>query len=121
MWNWLELPDNKLRLARFGAAMNGLKNASPTNAILEGYDWEGVPEGSLVVDIGGGVGAQSLTLAKRHPQLRFIVQDRESVVGDAIDYWKKNMPDGLESGRMEIQSSAFFVFLYFHCPGVGTS
>ncbi|KAF8467031.1 S-adenosyl-L-methionine-dependent methyltransferase, partial [Russula ochroleuca] len=79
------LPDNKLRFARFGAAMNGLENASPTNSILEGYDWEGVPEGSLVVDIGGGVGAQSLTLAKRHPQLRFVVQDRESVVGDAID------------------------------------
>jgi len=35
-WNWLEGPDNRLRLARFGAAMNGLKNMSPTDAILEG-------------------------------------------------------------------------------------
>jgi hypothetical protein len=35
-WSWLERPDNRLRLARFGAAMNGLKNATPANAILEG-------------------------------------------------------------------------------------
>jgi hypothetical protein len=38
-----------------------------------------------VVDVGGGVGAQSLMLANHHPQLRFVVQDRESVVSDAIE------------------------------------
>jgi hypothetical protein len=35
-WSWLERPDNRLRLARLGAAMDGLKNATPANAILEG-------------------------------------------------------------------------------------
>ena len=35
-WSWLERPDNKLRHVRLGAAMNGLKNATPVNAILEG-------------------------------------------------------------------------------------
>ena len=53
--------------------------------IFAGYDWEHLPDGSLVVDVGGGVGAQSLTLAQHHPQLRFAIQDRESVSGDAID------------------------------------
>ena len=53
-------------------------------SISAGYGWEHLPEGSLVVDVGGGVGSQSLTLASHHPQLRFVVQDRESVVGDAI-------------------------------------
>ncbi|KAI0278946.1 S-adenosyl-L-methionine-dependent methyltransferase, partial [Russula aff. rugulosa BPL654] len=108
IWSWLEHPDNRSYLLRFGAAMNGLKNISPANAILEGYDWEHLPQGSLVVDVGGGVGAQSFTLAKHHPQLRFIVQDRESVVGDAIEYWKKNMPEALESGRVRIQGHDFF-------------
>ena len=106
-WSWLERPENRLNLIRFGAAMNGSKNASPANAILggsvtfccthctlpshlrtsnfAGYDWERLPEGSLVVDVGGGVGAQSLTLAQHHPQLRFVIQDRESVLGDATD------------------------------------
>jgi hypothetical protein len=50
-----------------------------------GYDWDRLPEGSLVVDVGGGVGSQSLMLAKHHPQLRFVIQDRESVLGDATD------------------------------------
>ncbi|KAF8467039.1 hypothetical protein DFH94DRAFT_301018 [Russula ochroleuca] len=84
MWSWFERPENRLHLVRFRAVMNGLKNASPADAILEGYDWERLPEGSLVVDVGGGVGSQSLTLAKRYPQLRFLIQDRESVLGDAI-------------------------------------
>ncbi|KAI0278948.1 S-adenosyl-L-methionine-dependent methyltransferase [Russula aff. rugulosa BPL654] len=108
LWSWLEHPDNRSRLVRLGAGMNGLKNISSANAILGGYAWGRLPQGSLVVDVGGGVGAQSFTLAKHHPQLRFIVQDRESVVGDAIEYWKKNMPEALESGRVRIQGHDFF-------------
>ena len=36
MWTWFEAPDNRLRLARFGAAMNGAKNITPADSILEG-------------------------------------------------------------------------------------
>ena len=39
----------------------------------------------MVIDVGGGVGAQSLTLANHHSHLRFVVQDRESVIGNAIE------------------------------------
>ena len=35
-WNWLEGPDNKLLLARFGAAMNGLGNMASKDGIVEG-------------------------------------------------------------------------------------
>ena len=55
-----------------------------------GYAWEHLPQGSLVVDVGGGVGAQSFTLAKHHPQLRFLIQDRESMVGDATEVCTTN-------------------------------
>src|SRR6267142_7000790 len=34
LWSWLERPDNRSRLARFGAAMNGLKNMCFRDAIL---------------------------------------------------------------------------------------
>jgi ubiquinone/menaquinone biosynthesis C-methylase UbiE len=47
---------------------------------MAGYAWANLPKGSTVVDVGGGVGAQSLTLATHHPHLRFIVQDLPSVV-----------------------------------------
>ena len=36
LWNWLERPDNRLRLTQFGVAMNGIRNTTPVNAILEG-------------------------------------------------------------------------------------
>jgi len=35
-WSWLDRPDNRLRHARFGAAMNGLGNMVSKDAILEG-------------------------------------------------------------------------------------
>ena len=60
-------------------------NVPPLLLNFVGYGWERLPEGSLVVDVGGGVGAQTLVLANHHPQLRFVVQDLESVVGDAIE------------------------------------
>ncbi|KAH8978093.1 S-adenosyl-L-methionine-dependent methyltransferase [Lactarius hatsudake] len=108
MWSWFERPNNRLRLARFGSAMSNVTNMMPEGAILEGYAWDKLPPGSLVVDVGGGVGSHSLTLARRHPDLRFIVQDREAVLGDANEYWKKNMPDALDSGRVKLLSLSFF-------------
>ena len=36
MWNWLEGPDNRYRLARFSAAMTGLRNMTPEYALLDG-------------------------------------------------------------------------------------
>lgn len=35
-WDLLESADNRVRLARFGAAMNGLRNMSSADSILEG-------------------------------------------------------------------------------------
>jgi hypothetical protein len=147
MWSWFEEADNKSRLGRFGAAMASVANMTPADAILEGlpfafvdhrtlpdlihqtgYSWETLPPGSLVVDVGGGVGSQSLTLARHHPNLRFVVQDRDAVIGDANEvrctsvlrilllhdspltqYWKKNMPEALDSGRVKLLGLTHFI------------
>ncbi|KAF8259331.1 O-methyltransferase [Lactarius quietus] len=108
MWSWLERPDNRLRLVRFGAAMAGLRSIAPQDALLNGYEWERLPLGSVVIDVGGGVGSQSLTLARRHPNLCFVVQDREAVIANAKEYWEKNMPVALDSGRVKLQAHNFF-------------
>ncbi|KAH9988262.1 S-adenosyl-L-methionine-dependent methyltransferase [Russula compacta] len=81
-WDWFESPDNKLRLARFGAAMAGLSNMRRWLA--------------------------DVAIATHYPHLRIVVQDREAVVADAVEYWKKNMPDALESGRVKFQAQDFF-------------
>jgi hypothetical protein len=36
LWTWYEAPENRLRLARFGAGMSGVKNVSSPDAILTG-------------------------------------------------------------------------------------
>lgn len=102
LWGWYESEGNEYRFQRFSIGMEGSKRAAPPNAILEGssrltghhtmtnihisplgFEWKDLKQDSLVVDVGGGIGSQSMTLAQHFPQLRFLVQDRESVVKNA--------------------------------------
>lgn len=48
-----------------------------------GYDWGALEKDAVVVDVGGGLGSQSLVIARAHPNLRLVVQDREAVINDA--------------------------------------
>ncbi|GJC87420.1 O-methyltransferase aurJ [Colletotrichum liriopes] len=48
--------------------------------LVNGFDWEKLPSGSLVVDIGGSTGHASFAIAAAHPHLRFQVQDLDVVV-----------------------------------------
>lgn len=90
-----------------------------------GFDWNALPEGSLVVDVGGGVGSQTLTLAKKFPHLNFVIQDTEATRPNAIkvclpfpallayfqpvwQYWEARYPDAIASGRVQYQPHSFF-------------
>ncbi|KAI0060099.1 S-adenosyl-L-methionine-dependent methyltransferase [Artomyces pyxidatus] len=108
MWTYFEAPGNEARLGRFGHAMDGVKNMGRPDIILSGFDWKGLPKDSLVVDVGGGIGSQAMTLAQHHPHLKFVVQDRAPVVKDAVQFWNDNMPGVLKSGRVELQGHDFF-------------
>jgi ubiquinone/menaquinone biosynthesis C-methylase UbiE len=56
-----------------------------TIAYLAGFDWISLPEGSLVVDVGGGTGRPTLALARAFPHLKIVIQDREPVVKKGIE------------------------------------
>jgi ubiquinone/menaquinone biosynthesis C-methylase UbiE len=43
-----------------------------------------LPNGSVVVDVGGGVGTSSLPLAEAYPNLEIVIQDRPPVVEDGL-------------------------------------
>jgi len=47
-----------------------------------GFDWSVNPNGT-VVDVGGGVGTQSMILAQEYPNMKFVVQDLPTVIEDA--------------------------------------
>ncbi|GJE87393.1 S-adenosyl-L-methionine-dependent methyltransferase [Phanerochaete sordida] len=107
-WEWLESKGNEHRLARFAIAMDGSKNVAPPSAILEGFDWKGLKDGAIVVDVGGGLGSQALTIAWNCPHLHFVVQDREPVVKEAEKFWTDQFPAALQSGQVRLQVHDFF-------------
>jgi protein-L-isoaspartate O-methyltransferase len=53
------------------------------NLIHLGFDWNGLPRDSVVVDVGGGVGSQTAVLAKAFDHINFVVQDRPTVIEDS--------------------------------------
>ncbi len=111
LFPWLELPENEDRLLRFGHAMVGTRQCETKNEILRGatleirmsastharctdidavpllvhtgFPWEDLPRGSVLVDVGGGIGAQSILVAQAHLHIHVVVEDREQVVSTA--------------------------------------
>ncbi|KAJ7512273.1 S-adenosyl-L-methionine-dependent methyltransferase [Mycena galericulata] len=107
-FEWLDQPEQTRRMARFGIAMDGRAQMVDPGLILRGLNWKTYPEGSLIVDVGGGIGSRSVPLAKNHPQLRFVIQDRAPVVREGIKYWTEVLPDYYKTGRVLLEAHDFF-------------
>ena len=88
---------------------------------VTGFGWADFRDNALVVDVGGGIGSQTMTLAQHYPRLRFIVQDRHEVLKEAVavcyfpwsmkpladhepKYWSARLPGAIEEGRVTLQS-----------------
>ncbi|OCB88362.1 S-adenosyl-L-methionine-dependent methyltransferase [Sanghuangporus baumii] len=108
MFEWLGLPANAHRLHRFGCAMRGMNALEREGAILKGFDFTALPPGSVVVDVGGGVGAASLPVLRANAHLRLVVQDTEQVVRVAPGFWERHYPEALHSGRVKFEEQDFF-------------
>ena len=48
-----------------------------------GFPWEDLPHESVLVDVGGGIGSQSILVAEAHPHIHVVVEDREQVASTA--------------------------------------
>ncbi|GJE83945.1 O-methyltransferase [Phanerochaete sordida] len=107
-WQWLETPENAHRLTRFGLAMRGARQATSPDAILDGFGWKSLAQDALVVDVGGGIGSQTVKIAQNNAHLRFVIQDREPVTKDAAVFVSSEVPGALESGRIKLQPHDFF-------------
>lgn len=99
MWAWHQLPEQSYSRRRFNVAMQGMTKLQPsdvlttgthafrcgifiaiqTNVRLVAFDWASLPDGALVVDVGGGIGAPSLPLARAFTGLKVIIQDEAEV------------------------------------------
>ncbi|KAJ7202040.1 O-methyltransferase [Mycena pura] len=107
---------NQFRLERFGKAMAGTGNWEVPGAVLHGFDWASLPQGSVVVDVGGGIGSTTMLLASAYAELdadgtgglRFVVQDRSVVVEMGQKAWRTKCPEFLDSGAVHFQVHDFF-------------
>ncbi|THG95611.1 hypothetical protein EW026_g6076 [Hermanssonia centrifuga] len=92
MFHWYDLEENAFRRRRFGI----------------GFDWKALPQGSLIVDVGGGIGSQTHALAKAFDHLSFVVQDRDAVIEEAAKFWNEKYPEAVKLGRVKLQAHDFF-------------
>lgn len=100
LWVWYELPEQNYRRRRFGVAMHGIGQMQPAEVLTNGrlfklihanlshfvsvaLEWGTLPEGSKVVDVGGGVGTSSLRIARAFSNVKCIIQDFPEVCGQA--------------------------------------
>ncbi|OJT12731.1 Sterigmatocystin 8-O-methyltransferase [Trametes pubescens] len=105
---WLELPENRSRLERFGHAMTGTRQWETKEGVLFGFPWADLPPDSVLVDVGGGIGSTSLTVAEAHPHIKVVVEDRPQVVELAPSSWGPTYAPLLECGRMSFRARDLF-------------
>ncbi|KJA22483.1 hypothetical protein HYPSUDRAFT_649614 [Hypholoma sublateritium FD-334 SS-4] len=108
---------NRFRLERFGKAMSGTDGWEVPGAVLSGFDWASLAAGSVVVDVGGGIGSTSMILATAFAQegaqgvarrpLQFVIQDRAVVCAMGEKAWKAKCPE-LLGATVHFQVHDFF-------------
>ncbi|KAA1478076.1 S-adenosyl-L-methionine-dependent methyltransferase [Dentipellis sp. KUC8613] len=108
VWQFFARPEEKYRQRRFDAGMQSIQALQPAEAIFDAYDWKDLAPDSIVVDVGGGVGASAFPLAREFPALRLVVQDRANVIEDAKKLWKTKMPEAVDTGRVQFEVHDFF-------------
>ncbi|KAI0028042.1 S-adenosyl-L-methionine-dependent methyltransferase [Vararia minispora EC-137] len=114
-WAWLEAPGNEARLARFGCAMGGSQGWEEVALqALGDHPFPELPDGAVVVDVGGGIGATTVRLAERFARLKFIVQDRAPVCRLGEEALRARNPEMLSSGRSVRAPAVFLVRTVCH-------
>ncbi|CAA7266025.1 unnamed protein product [Cyclocybe aegerita] len=108
VWDFYQRPENLDKYKRFNIGMHGVKALQPSDVCLKAFDWKSLAKGSVVVDVGGGLGTACLPVAREYPDLQIIVQDLPTVIENAKELWQKENPGALESGRVKLEAHDFF-------------
>ena len=70
-----------------------------------GLDWDSVPNGGLVVDVGAGVGNVALQIARARPDLHIVIEDRPPVIEQA-----KKVRDSIRISLSEGKTGCILLF-----------
>ncbi|KLO13915.1 S-adenosyl-L-methionine-dependent methyltransferase [Schizopora paradoxa] len=109
LWEFYELPDQKVRHDRFKIMMSTAERFDSPELIPKGFEWASLPDGGVVVDVGGGIGNISMKIAKTNPKLKVVCQDMQKTVEAAHAHWKGDEEKAIiSSGRVTFQGHDFF-------------
>ncbi|EJC99901.1 S-adenosyl-L-methionine-dependent methyltransferase [Fomitiporia mediterranea MF3/22] len=96
------------RRKRFAIVMTIANKTHTPASILAGFDWATLPDGSIVVDVGGGLGHVALEIAKVYPRLQMVIEDRPLVIEEAKQFWQENLPTHVSNGHVHFIGTDFF-------------
>ncbi|KAF7335076.1 hypothetical protein MVEN_02258100 [Mycena venus] len=103
-FTWMQEPQNRYTVSRFAVAM---QSTEPVEVTLEGFDWSQVPAGGRIVDVGGGIGHVSLTIARKYPHLRVVNQDLGQTIELSKAHWAETFVEHLDKQMVEFQAHDF--------------
>lgn len=82
---------------------------NPPTTILDAFDWD-IPNSngnSIIVDLGDAAGVQSILLAHKYGNLRFVIQDNATAIAIARQNWAAQAWNAVSDGRVQFQTAAF--------------
>ncbi|KXN85889.1 Sterigmatocystin 8-O-methyltransferase [Leucoagaricus sp. SymC.cos] len=101
-YKWMHLSENKERGKSFDQGMRGMAlNEYLSEFISYDYPFKSLPPGTLVVDVGGGVGALAESVLSAAPHLRYIVQDLKTTIDLAHEIATPAMRAWVSEGKLE--------------------
>ncbi|KAJ7701084.1 S-adenosyl-L-methionine-dependent methyltransferase [Mycena rosella] len=107
---WAESPEMRARGDRFGIGMLGWGTTVEPNAIVTRYPWSDLGSSAVVCDLGGGVGAMAMHIARAHPHLQLKLQDIPDRIIQARDIvWPAQCPEAIRENRIEFKAIDFLV------------
>ncbi|KAG6381902.1 O-methyltransferase-domain-containing protein [Boletus reticuloceps] len=94
-----------MRQESYHRSMRGLNGIMGSLAVLTHFPFE---KYSTVVDVGGGIGAFSLPLAKTHKHIQITIHDLPEALVQARSVWARDCPDAIQENRIEFAELNFF-------------
>jgi len=102
-FDWMRQED--ARRESYHRSMGGLNHIMGLLAVLTQFPFE---KYSTVVDVGGGIGAFSLPLAKTHKHVKITIHDLPEALVQSRAVWARDCPEAVRENRIEFAELNFF-------------
>ncbi|KAG2366734.1 O-methyltransferase-domain-containing protein [Suillus spraguei] len=102
-FDWMARNDGQRE--SYHTSMRALNTIMGSLAVLTHFPFE---KYSTVVDVGGGIGAFSLPLAKMHKNVKITIHDLPEALVQARTIWANECPEALAENRVEFEELNFF-------------